>query len=1395
MRIPWLRASAVGALWFSLGAQGADAVHVPEALDGWRDWVLHGHEYRNCPFLHDSAAVDPADFACAWPGRLAIEVDAEGGRFDQRWTIHGGEQWVALPGSAEHWPRDVTVDGRPASLVLRDERPATRLPVGEHSIGGRFAWQERPPKLAIPAEVGLVALTVDGIPVALPRRDDGLWLGAGSAEARAEDALAVKVFRLVVDDVPTWLDTDIDIDVSGSVREELLRPVLPPGFVPMTLWSDLPARLEGGALRLQVRPGSWLVSIRARADDVLAGAAMPEPESNMPATEVWGYESRSRLRIAAPEAPRPVDPLLVGAPWSDKPTFRLAPGDALAIVERSRGAVATENELALARDLWLDFDRRGFTFLDRIDGTMRTGWRLETARPYVLLAAKEGGRAMPITRGDGSATDGNAQGGKGVGAIEGERADGGGIEVRRRNVDVEALGRVAGRGEMPVSGWRANMAVATTLHLPPGNKLLAAFGVDEAPSSWMGRWRLLDFFVLLVVATATARLFGKTAGVVALLALALGFHESGAPVWTWLNLLAATALARVAPEGWLRRLTRRYRLASFALLLLFLVPFLVAQIRMAAYPQLEPSSHRRAETFGLFEMLAGTGPRPVTGSYIRKGDFPMPFEPSGAAGPSGEATAASAQIEEMVVSGWDIRDIRFDTDALTQTGPGRPAWEWAPHALSWSGPVDAAQTMRLVVAPPWLTSALRVLAAAALGLLAAFFAFDLLGRAWRWPVAWPASKRGATAAAAAVAVGLAASGPPAQAETPPAELLDELEERLLAPPSCVPECAEIVHANVEVGADDIVIGLRIHAFEAVAVPLPGATNGWLPSDVAIQGAPLATARRDDTLWARLDRGRHTVTLRGPLPGDETVEIPFPASPRAIAAASEHWLVTGIGDGALSTGSLSLTRLREDQDGEAAGAAWEASQFPPFVRIERWIALGPIDWRMRTSVYRKAPQTGAVELQVPLLDGEALLAGEHVVADGRITVAMQQTQQVFEWHSTLPIRPLMALHALADRPWREFWQLDVSSAWRVTFAGVPPSQMAADAPDGHVAFHPRPGETLTLTITKPRAVDGPTLAIDAVELETTAGERWRNSRLDFSYRSTRSASHVVRLPGDASLAAVSIDDATVPLPMADGELDLPIDPGEHTVSIAWQAPHTSGLRMDTPVVELGAPASNLATRLELPARWLLFATGPTLGPAVLYWSELIALVVASILLGRFRATPLRWQHWLLLGLGFSTSSWLAFALVAVWLLAHGTRATWSAGLSRLLYNASQIGVGLLTLIAFGAILAGIQSGLLGSPDMSVTGFESSARQLSWFADKTDGAMPQAAVWSLPMWAYKALILAWALWLSFALMRWLPWVWRSFADGGLWRAKAAAEDGGTKKAAAAEDGGKTKDAAPA
>jgi hypothetical protein len=186
----------------------------------------------------------------------------------------------------------------------------------------------------------------------------------------------------------------------------------------------------------------------------------------------------------------------------------------------------------------------------------------------------------------------------------------------------------------------------------------------------------------------------------------------------------------------------------------------------------------------------------------------------------------------------------------------------------------------------------------------------------------------------------------------------------------------------------------------------------------------------------------------------------------------------------------------------------------------------------------------------------------------------------------------------------------------------------------------------------------------------------------------------------------------------------------------------------------ASSSNIRLGLELPAnRWLLATSGPPLGPAVLYWSELAALVLFAIILGRVRLAPLKTRHWLLLGLGFSTFSWLALALVAVWLLGCGARERWqSRDVSWWQCDLIQLAIGGLT---------------------NVTGNASFGTTLNWFADRSESVLPVVQAISAPLWIYKTLILAWALWLSFALLRWLPWVWRCFSSQGYWRPRRSAD----------------------
>jgi hypothetical protein len=180
--------------------------------------------------------------------------------------------------------------------------------------------------------------------------------------------------------------------------------------------------------------------------------------------------------------------------------------------------------------------------------------------------------------------------------------------------------------------------------------------------------------------------------------------------------------------------------------------------------------------------------------------------------------------------------------------------------------------------------------------------------------------------------------------------------------------------------------------------------------------------------------------------------------------------------------------------------------------------------------------------------------------------------------------------------------------------------------------------------------------------------------------------------------------------------------------------------------------------------------------VLYWSELAAMILIAFVLGRIRLTPLRTRHWLLLGLGFSTFSWPVLALVAAWLLAAGARRRWSpvtAGWWQ--FDLVQVLFAVLTVAALIAIVVTVPGGLLGTPDMHVAGNGSYGNELRWFADRSDSLLPEISVFSVPLWLYKVLILAWALWLSFALLRWLRWVWQCFVSDGLWRRRKPAPSG--------------------
>ncbi len=1344
----------VSALVSSL-ARAADPP-LPVVLEGWRGWVMAGEEYRQCPWLAapGSSAVDQRAYHCAWPGRLALAVTARGGEFHQGWQVEA-DSWVALPGNAEQWPLDVTIDGRAGAIVARDGVPYARLAAGEHRIAGRFEWTTRPESLAVPPDTGLIEVTVDGARIEAPTRTGGtLFLGArkGDTEAASFD---VEVHRLLRDGIPMELVTRLTLRATGGSREELLGPVLPADFAPVALVSPLPARVEpDGRLRVQLRAGEFTIDLTARATGDPAKLSRPAAAAPWPDEEIWSWSGNDRLRVAALEGGESIDPAQANVPgeWRAWPAMRVLERTTLSVVERSRGmAAAAENHLSLQRSLWLDFDHAGFTAVDRVSGEMRTGWRLDMASPWTLGSAQRDGEALLVTRGE---RDGLT-----------------GVELRMPQLSLQAVARSAGaRGALPATGWSTRFeSVTGTLNLPPGHRLVAALGVDAAPGAWFERWGLWNLFGVVIVAVFAGWIAGPIGGALAFVALVLTYQDSPQVIWLWANLLAALALARAAPEGRLRTFAVRYRTVSFVVLALALVPFAWQQMRYALHPQLDSSPWAYPlTTMVLPESAPAAVPAPAP---------PMSAEKAARESDAAMARAASGPMLEKVVVSATQRLERYAPGTIVQAGPGIPSWHYQAYAYSWSGPVEPSQTARFVVAGPVAMAVWRV---AGVLLLAALFAWLLAGTAPRLQQYLPSGLRASLTRGIApwvalmVALLLASGSPRAMAQLPDASLLGELKARLTKPPACMPTCAEMLAARVTADASRLTLELDASALARLALPVPTAPGAWLIDSVTVDGVASPALRRggEETLWVPLAPGARTVAISGRIARTDALQLVFPWPPKRVAVNAPGWDVAGVVDGRLPGGSLELSRRSDLRAIEGASATFDkgAPEFPPFVRVVRHFAIGTEN-SVETRVERISPERAAFSLPVPLIEGESVLAQDTEVRDGRAALAVFAAGAAsVSWNASLPRTEALTLTAApADARYVEVWEFSVGPQWHAAFEGFAATLPEVLQGDWVFEFHPRAGERLTVRFTRPAAAPGEAMAVDAVERVLAIGKRATDSALTVRYRATQGARHVVKLPADLRVLSVSVDGGPLALRPEKGELSIPILPGEHTLQvngtqargIAWVA------RPDA--LDLGVTASNVTTTLQLPAdRWALFAAGNGVGPAILYWSELVAFLLTAWLVGRSGRSPLATHEWVLLGLGLSTLSWGVLALVALWLFAMQWRAGWAGEGPQWRFNLVQVVLAVLTFFAVTSLLfSGIRDGLLSTPDMGVAGPGSYGGKFTWFVDRTSGALPEPSVVSLPLWVFKALVFAWAVWAAFAVLRWLRTAWYAWRAGGYWK----------------------------
>lgn len=1309
---------------------------VPGPLQPWIEWVLKGSENRLCPFLYNSFQQK----RCAWPSGLTIKLDQREGTFSIDWKVFT-DSWIQLPGNNKHWPLNITVNQKPALVMEKNGKPVINLPAGNYRIAGEFLWDFIPDNLAIPADTGLIDLTVNGKSIESPAVKKGqLWIkDSDSGKKKPEsiqNKLDLQVFRRIIDDVPMEVLTRLDMEISGDQREIRLSLPMPEDFIPMRLQSPLPARVESdGSLLVQVRPGSWHIELLARHDQELEKLTFKGAYKSWPKQEIWVFDARPYQRVVEIENVTPIDPQLTNLPnvWKKLPAYKLKEGETMIFKVTRRGDPDPEPDtLKLQRSLWLDFDGRAYTVNDKISGRMTRGWRLNALPQTKLGQVTLDGKNQLITRLEGSEKQG--------------------VEVRKGQINLSADSRISGPVDaINAVGWEQTFTNASAvLNLPPGWRLFAASGIDNDPDSWVSRWTLLDLFLVLIASLAICRLWNVYWGFFALLSLAMIWHEPGAPRFVWLNILAAVALLRVLPEGRLVTFVKFYRNVCWLTLVILAIPFMVDQVRIGIYPQLEkPWKKISVSQYQRLDSAPGApGPAmEMEAQVMRKSVSKM------------RSVADALQPSSDYDSKLSVNFDRIDPGANIQTGPGLPQWQWSKINLSWNGSVDSRLEMNFWFLSPTITMLLnffRVILITVLTLLV----FGLLNKRIKFNLP-------PFLLCLFFVPFLTLHPQNVNADFPDAKLLQELKSRLLEAPECLPKCAQISEMELSIDPDSLVIKLQADTRQNVAVPLPAQIEQWFPKRVAIDGKNAEALYRsnDGRLWVHLIEGKHKIEISGSTPIVNKFSLPLPLKPHRVKVINQGWVVEGVHEHGIPADHLQFSRVRTEQQGEKR-ISFEPGLLPPFLRVERTLQLG-LDWRVSNRVFRVSPPGSAVVLEIPLLSGESVTTPGVRVKDNKVLLNMASQQKEVFWESTLDKNESINLEAPETDQWAEVWRADVSPVWNVKTTGIPVVHHQDQQGRWLPEWHPWPGEKITLTITRPEGVEGQTLTIDKSRLKIVPGQRSREATLEFTLRSSQGTQHRVVLPEQSELLSVVINGKTQPIRKKGAEVILPIKPGKQEISLKWRDAREFENYLVTPAVDLGVNSVNSNINLELGEdRWVLFTMGPVFGPAVLFWGVLIVIVILAIGLGRVSVTPLKHWQWFLLLVGLSQIPIEAAIVVVAWLIVLGVRGK-KPLLEKNTFNALQIGIGVLTIISLLLLFVAIRQGLLGSPVMQITGNQSSAYNLNWYQDRSASILPNATVISVSLMSYRLLMLAWSLWLAVSLLNWLKWGWGCFSSGGIWK----------------------------
>lgn len=1380
--------------WISL-AHAENDIYIPESLEPWVDWVLEDNPFFACPVR----ATDGVRLNCIWVRETNIDVlrgQTFGAKFELK--VHAfAESSLQLPFSQSFKPQNVRLNGQEVALGGGNSAPEVLVPIGSHTLIGDLVWTEEsePRYLEIPRS-GIVRLSIDSEQVTHPSLQGGgsrLWFSNEITDTptttKTPDTELVRVFRHFIDDIPQTQTTYIRVTITGNPRTLDFGKVISDEYEITNLSSRWPAILSNdGNLVVQVSPGSNDIQINARATDQLSSFSYEKISPIWPDLEYWGIQPMHHLRIIRMEGAPRTDLSQVNAPSRMRRTsgFVLAEDDELELIEEQRGSVQPYASMfGISRDIWLNFKGDFYTVADSIRTDVASAQQVASTIP--LGEVRVNGNARLIVYDDSSEDQLTS------------------IYLKPEDEYLSSISKVSRAEPLSPNTWSVEAeSLNARLHLPPGWMMLWSNGIDEVEGSWLSKWGIWDVFIVLLLLCLVWGLGGwKWTAIVAATVL-ISYQLDNAPTFGWVVLAAMCYAMKAIKHVKLNQVVTLSFWVVFFVVSIVCIYHATMSMRNAIHPQLAAESptfeqrvasalERRYTAEEIVQMGASdlsdffrripeqfNSTTPQTSTSFATGDEEMEeIVTTGTYMPTTDPTARISQTPKVVTTGSRI-NLGEDSDSYLgllsaeprtydptlpiaiQTGPGRPIWQWQTATLSWDGPVAQDQKMTLVLMGPWFTRLLYLFSAFATLLVLAYFLYLKV----------PGIKNcvktvlpGTSGVASLVFLAMLFNPQDAQADIPDADLLKELESRLLALPDCLNECAYLEEAKVTLTDGVLTIAMQIHAEDRVAIPLPSENNTWNLIDLRQGTNQLPLLRERSRLYTLLDEGVHNIVLTANITGLDQFDVAFELIPGHLAIDAPNWRIEGLIRGQVD--DRKLTFYRENSDEQIVSTSEITTNFAPleitpYVSVLRQIVLS-YEPTIITRVARVAPYSDEFTVRIPLLPNEQVTTASMSVEGEHMVVNLRANQGSITWESKLIVDSTITLSAppIAERT--ERWSIVGSDFWSYDYEGIVP----IDEGDNHTMFVPRSNEVLQVDVQQTQPVPGESITISNVNAFHEVGSQSTSTDLKLFILASQPGDIEITLPENANIESLMFGEEFQSLPSNNVVL-VPVQPGNHLYTLNWKTDRGISLAYSPPSASLSQPAVNTSTDIQLPEnRWILWLAGSSLGTTVAFWSVLVGVLLAAVVVSKIPSFALSTRDAVILAGGASLVDLKVLVVVGIWFLAIWFKSRTKEEIVRpWLYRLEQLVLTGITLLVLYVLVSTIVTALTNDPNMYIVSAKYYNDWFTWFSDEITGEVPSPWILSVPMWVYLVLILAWVMWLVFTLLKWMRAWWESLKTPVLW-----------------------------